>query len=188
VSNLSADARLQLLCDKQEIHDVIMRYARAVDRFDAALLESVYHPDGVDHRGDVPKTGTEYTKFVLGPEMNEKYRLTRYQLTNVLIDVQGDLAEAETYFAGIHRFIKDGREVELTQYGRFLDLFERRNATWKIRKRWRVRDFARLESVLDDPQPPAGWYMGQKSTADPLYTVFERDRRSRPSPGAGPQG
>ncbi|TMB80958.1 MAG: nuclear transport factor 2 family protein [Chloroflexi bacterium] len=173
--NVPTDAQLQVMCDKQEIHDVIMRYARAVDRFDAALLESCYHRDGVDHRGDVPKTGAEYTKFVLGPEMNGKYRLTRHQLSNILIDVQGEVARAETYFTAIHRYSKDGREVELTQYGRFLDLFTRRDSVWKISKRWRVRDFARLEPVLDDPQPPAGWYLGQKSTADHVYTVFERD-------------
>src|SRR5258705_13648534 len=94
-------AQLQVLWDKQEIHDVIVRYARAVDRFDAALLESCYHEDGVDYRGDVPKTGKEYTKFVLGPQMNEKYRLTRYQLSNILIDVDGDVARAETYFTAI---------------------------------------------------------------------------------------
>jgi len=177
VSKAPSPAQFQTMWDKQEIHDVIVRYARAVDRFDAVLLASCYHEDGQDHRGDVPKTGAEYTKFVLGPEMNGKYRLTRHELSNILIEVHGDVAHAETYFTAIHRYTKDGREVELTQYGRFLDLFTRREGVWRIRKRWRVRDFARLEPVLEDPQPPAGWYMGQKSTSDHLYTVFRRDSR-----------
>lgn len=176
---MPTDAQLQALVDKQEIRDVILLYARAVDRFDATLLESLYHEDGVDHRGDVPKTGKEYARFVFGPEMNGKYRLTRHHLTNILIDLRGDVAHSETYFTAIHRFTKDGSEVELTQYGRFLDLFERRNGVWRILKRWRVRDFARLEPVLADPQPPPGWYLGRKSTDDHVYTVFGDDHRRR---------
>jgi len=173
---MPTEARLQVLCDKDEIRDVILRYARAVDRNDPDLLLSVYHDDGLEHRGDVPMLGRDYVTFVFGPKMNAKYRLTRHHLTNILIEVEGDAAQAETYFTLIHRYEKDGREVELTQYGRFLDLFERRSGAWKIAKRWRVRDFARLEPVLEDPQPPAGWYMGQKSTSDHLYRVFARDR------------
>ena len=172
-------AQLQLLWDKHAIHDVILRHARALDRFDAVLLESLYHDDGVDHRGDVPKTGAEYTQFVFGIQQNGKYRLTRHHLTNILIDVDGDVAHTETYFTGIHRYVRDGQEVELTQYGRYLDLFERRRGVWKIAKRWRVRDFARLEPVIEDPQPPVPWYMGRRSTDDWVYTVFERDAKAR---------
>ena len=40
-----ASSALQILLDKQEIHEVIMRYCRAIDRCDEELLSSVYHPD-----------------------------------------------------------------------------------------------------------------------------------------------
>ena len=35
---------LQVLLDKQEIHKVLMRYCRGIDRCDAELLCSVYQP------------------------------------------------------------------------------------------------------------------------------------------------
>ena len=171
--------QLQVLCDKDEIRDVILRYARAVDRHDPELLATVYHEDALEHRGDTPMLGRDYVAFVFGPKMSGQYRLMRHHLTNILIEVDGDVARAETYFALMHRYEKDGREVELTQYGRFLDLFERRNGAWKIAKRWRVRDFARQDPVVEDPQPPAGWYMGQKSTSDHLYKVFAKEERTR---------
>jgi hypothetical protein len=38
-------AALMKLMDKQEIHDVLMRYCRGIDRCDEELLRSVYHPE-----------------------------------------------------------------------------------------------------------------------------------------------
>ena len=41
---------LRVLLDKQEIHEVLMRYCRGIDRCDSELLHSVYHrPNGWDH-------------------------------------------------------------------------------------------------------------------------------------------
>jgi hypothetical protein len=42
---------LQQLIDKLEIHEVLTRYCRGIDRCDAELLESVYHPDATDNHG-----------------------------------------------------------------------------------------------------------------------------------------
>ena len=44
---------LRVLLDKQEIHEVLMRYCRGIDRCDAELLHSVYHPDATDDHGTV---------------------------------------------------------------------------------------------------------------------------------------
>ncbi len=45
------EAALRLMLDKQEIHEVMMRYCRAIDRMDEELLRSVYHPDAIDNHG-----------------------------------------------------------------------------------------------------------------------------------------
>ena len=39
------DLAVQLLLDKQEIYEVILRYCRGIDRLDEELLLSVFHPD-----------------------------------------------------------------------------------------------------------------------------------------------
>ena len=42
---------LETLLAKQEIGDVIYRYARGIDRLDFDLVRSCYHPDAVDDHG-----------------------------------------------------------------------------------------------------------------------------------------
>ena len=39
------------LLDKQSISDVIMTYARAIDRLDETMLRSVFHPDSQHAHG-----------------------------------------------------------------------------------------------------------------------------------------
>jgi hypothetical protein len=50
------DPQLQMLLDRQTIHDVLMRYSRGLDRHDRKVLESIYWPDALDdhitYRGD----------------------------------------------------------------------------------------------------------------------------------------
>ena len=46
------DDKLQRLIDKDEIRDLISRYARGVDRADWDLVRDTYHPDATDDHGD----------------------------------------------------------------------------------------------------------------------------------------
>lgn len=42
---------VQLLADKQAIHDVVMRYCRGIDRFDLGAVLACYHHDAEDDHG-----------------------------------------------------------------------------------------------------------------------------------------
>ncbi|MCJ7436647.1 MAG: nuclear transport factor 2 family protein, partial [Acidimicrobiia bacterium] len=42
---------LQDLAAQQEIRDVLIRYTRGIDRMDADLVRSTYHPDAHDDHG-----------------------------------------------------------------------------------------------------------------------------------------
>ncbi|MCB2109209.1 MAG: nuclear transport factor 2 family protein, partial [Rhodobacteraceae bacterium] len=44
----TSQERIAALLDKEEIRDVLMRYGRGVDRADADLLRSCYHPDAIE--------------------------------------------------------------------------------------------------------------------------------------------
>ena len=46
-----SDIDVRAIADRQEIHDVLARYCRGVDRADPELLRSVYH-EGARHRGE----------------------------------------------------------------------------------------------------------------------------------------
>ena len=45
------DPRLQSLLDKDEIRDVVMRFARGGDRHDWQLVRSCHHDDALDDHG-----------------------------------------------------------------------------------------------------------------------------------------
>ena len=55
----SLEEKVRVLVSKDEIRDVLMRYARGVDRGEADLITSCYHPDAVDDHGGTELTGTE---------------------------------------------------------------------------------------------------------------------------------
>ena len=43
---------MQQIIDREEIRDLMMRYARGVDRGDWETVRAVYHPDARDDHGD----------------------------------------------------------------------------------------------------------------------------------------
>src|SRR5688572_28213964 len=53
------------LLAKQEIRDVLMTYSRAIDRMDAELLASVYHPDAWDDHGGFKGTAEDFVAWVM---------------------------------------------------------------------------------------------------------------------------
>ena len=123
---------LRALVDRQEIHDVIVRYCRGVDRLDRELILSAYHPDAIDDHG----------LFVGGPEAfadhffafhSKMQSSTQHIITNHFCDLDGDTAHTETYwlFAGMNR---SGPALSLGG-GRYVDRMERRGGRWAIAQR-----------------------------------------------------
>src|SRR5439155_201455 len=93
----SLESGLRLTADKQEIHDVIMRYCRAIDRRDRELLRSCFHPDAIDEH-DTPRGVEEFldlttarpaTKAGEQPkEPNPELTMQMHFIGNVLIEVE----------------------------------------------------------------------------------------------------
>jgi hypothetical protein len=57
--------------------------------------------------------------------------------------------------------------------GRYLDLFERRDSEWRIKRRTVVDDYNRLD---ESSVPPEGHTPGQFSTDDPVYAFLRSTR------------
>ena len=116
---------LRVLLDKQEIHEVLMRYCRGIDRCDAELLHSVYHPDATDDHGLFKGKAADFIPWALKALVRDEG--TSHYIANELIEVDGDVAHCESYFFGIHRRQeKDGTTADLVFAGRYADRFERR--------------------------------------------------------------
>jgi ketosteroid isomerase-like protein len=124
---------LAYLSDRQAIHDLVTRYACAVDRRDFAAVAACFTPDA----------DTDYT-YWKGPirEVLEKIRagvggfaMTMHVLGNHLATVDGDSATSETYAVCYHRRpgVPDGAQLVVAM--RYLDDLVRTPDGWRIRRR-----------------------------------------------------
>ncbi len=171
-----AAARLQELCDRQDILDCIHRYCRGVDRADRDLLISVYHPDASDDHGT----------FVGGPEgfadwaiaYHRQYQnATHHIVTNHTCELQGDTAHTETYwmFCGIN---KEGPST--LHFGRYIDRFERRNGRWAIAARACLIEWhTGLTELTMPPEVQAVMASGGLSSRDRSDKSYERPLKVR---------
>ena len=137
--------------DRAEIHDVLMRYCRGVDRADAALIRSVYHDESFDDHGYWKGPGQEFGDFIVDRLTAAALRTT-HAVANELIKLDGDRAHVETYvFAYLWRADGTGGESLDLFAGRYVDRFERRGGRWAIARRTVVHDWSCTPQVL----PPA---------------------------------
>lgn len=177
------------LLDKQAISDVIMTYARAIDRLDEAMLRSVFHSDSQHAHGFVgpssdpslpsqPGAPLDFVAYAF--DVLNSHTRTHHQLGNIFIELEGDNAYTETYFSAYHRMrAKDDpmaganaydTEMDFLVSGRYLDKFQKRDGVWKISHRTGLTDWMRTE-------PPAsqGFFdipedlVGKRGTDDLIY-------------------
>ncbi len=155
------------LVAKQAITEVIVRYARALDRMDEAVLRGVFHPGSQHHHfykgpssapeAPQPAEGgpRDFVEFAMG--VLSTHRRTHHQLGNILIELQSDTrAIAESYFTAYHRMRPAGdplaapnawdTEMDYFVGGRYLDHFEHRDGEWRIVRRTGMTDWTRLET------------------------------------------
>src|SRR6186997_731797 len=93
--------RVADLVARQEITDVLTRYARGIDRIDLALIESCYHPGAYDEHGDWE--GTVEAFLAEAPAFLGQFVCTTHFLGNISIELDGDRARTETYAIAFHR-------------------------------------------------------------------------------------
>jgi hypothetical protein len=145
---MSDDPRLTAFLDKAELHELAMRYARAIDRDDRELLLSVYHPDGIDEHGALFRGGPVAYADWVEPRL-AGLEVTAHYIVNTSYSLHGDQAEGELYFIAYHRTLPpDSRDLLIG--GRYLDQYERRGGPWKIRERTIAWDWVRRADTTDE--------------------------------------
>jgi hypothetical protein len=120
----------QILLDERAIHELLTRYSRGVDRCDEELLRSCYHPDATDDHGWYKGLGTDFAREVVARHKGGPH--TQHAISNVRLDVRGDVAYGETYVT-LRTTGPDGELV--SGFGRYIDRFERRGGEWRIADR-----------------------------------------------------
>jgi ketosteroid isomerase-like protein len=159
---------LQQLLDKQEIHEVIMRYCRGIDRLDREMIRSVYHDDAIDEHGLWKGGPDEFVAYVV--PVLEKETATTHLICNELVEVEGDVAYAESYFLAVHRRPhKEGGQMHYQFCGRYIDRFERRKGVWKIAHRSVVHSWSRKEHLMEQFPGADQAPQGIRSKEDLIY-------------------
>jgi len=140
--NMGDRERLRELVDRQQIEEVMSRYAHGVDRHDVDLMAQVYHPDATDwhgpFRGDVPAFLGWVNNLHEG-----KTRAHTHNITTHWSEIGSDSAWAETYVL-FALFLRD-RDIVMLGSGRYIDRLDRRAGVWKIAERSTVTD-VRIEA------------------------------------------
>jgi hypothetical protein len=130
------------LADREAIRDCFQRYARATDRVDPALLETIFWPDAeVSYKGVYEGPVSGY--IAMAPATRDAMEQTAHLLGNMLIEIDHAQARTESYVFAFHRLSGPDGPHDMLLGGRYLDLFERRGEEWRIARRTLVVDWFR---------------------------------------------
>jgi hypothetical protein len=176
---VAGDSHLRRLADRAEIQDVLLRYARGVDRREWDLIRSSFHPDAWDDHGAYRGGVEGLIEWV--SRRHSKIGQSMHFLGNCLVEfANDDTALVETYYSALQRLGPEAEEsktmlmggtttvgeVDITVLGRYIDRFERRSGVWKIAKRVSLYEAIRTHAVSDP-------------TRNPAYDWAERDRTDK---------
>jgi SnoaL-like domain len=132
--NPPRDPEVQALLDRQAIQDVLTRYCRGADRADVALIASAYHPDATeDHGGTYSGPASAYVEQMAA--ILPRAGLMNHMTTNVLIELDGDVAQVESYILTFARMKKSGEKFDTLTLARAIDTLEKRDGVWRIAAR-----------------------------------------------------
>ena len=157
------------VADRLAITDQIYRYCRSVDRLDVPLGHGVFHADATADFGAAYKgTGRGWIDHIC--EAHKRFCHHSHQVSNIVIDLDGDRAASESYVTATLRSCEDdGRIMQREFWARYVDAWSRRDGRWGIVARECVIDFDSLREVtpIDDHQ------RARRDTRDPSYQVPE---------------
>jgi len=162
------------IIDEFELRKLVHTYCRAVDRGDIDRLRDLYHPDAVDAHGEFAAGTIDHFLQELATS-RPHIQAMQHNVTTVNFVITDDVAEGEIYTIAVHTIAGPEHDVDLIIGGRYLDKYEKRRDTWKIRARTIVTDWAQLKdpSAMDLTHPiTKGTLKGTMDASDPSYQFF----------------
>jgi hypothetical protein len=159
---------LQELADRQLITELIYRYCRSVDRLDIALGHSIWHEDSTaDYGKDFYQgSGRGVIDLICAQHLRTLHH--SHQVSNIIIDLQGDRAASESYVTATLRISRGEQPQQMTVWSRYIDQWSRRKARWGLDKRIAIRDFDEVRDVV----PMSDTQVGQRDRSDPSYAAL----------------
>lgn len=157
--------------DRQRIEQVLAEFCVGVDRVDFELLESCFHPDAhANFGGFVNGPVSEYFEFVKGNDGLRTFERTMHHLGTSTIEIEGDVAHAQTYCVAYHEGADDHPWCKgfVVIHARYADRFERRDGRWAIASRTCLFEWSRNLTTGESLElPPEN--MGRRDRSDLSY-------------------
>jgi hypothetical protein len=139
---------LAMLAQERAIERTIHRYCRGIDRMLPEVVRSCFHDDAVDDHGGAARGRDEFVEWVFG--LLVSYESTMHLVGNLMVDVRGDVALAETYGVAFHRG-RAGEPFEphrnLVTGFRYVDRFTQRDGRWAIAHRVATTEWSRVDDL-----------------------------------------
>jgi hypothetical protein len=160
---------LQQVADRQAITDLIYRYCRSVDRLDIPLGHSIWHDDGIADYGETvyQGDGRGVIDHICAQHAHTLHH--SHQVSNIIIDLDGDHAGSESYVTASLRIMRDGQLKQMSVWGRYIDRWSRRDGRWGLDKRISIRDFDEARDVV----AMGDHTVGSRDPSDPSYAVLK---------------
>lgn len=144
---MNNEQKLQTVWDRQEIEQLMYRHARSLDRMDAELMKSTYWEDAIEEHQDpiypdlFQWNDNAWTFVPVAMEGFQNLKVTQHRISNVLIELDGNRAVAETYVWAYHVHEENGIDKEGILGGRHHFKLEKRKDEWRILHRSTVFDW-----------------------------------------------
>ena len=162
---------IEELAAREAIRAVLADYARGINRREWDLVRGCYHPDAIDHHGVVVGTVDELLAHFQG---TLAFAGTAHYELQSRIQVDGDVADVETWSVAFHWHEPSGGGRDLLMSVRYLDRFTCRSGDWRIAARRTVLDWAREVDTPHAPWPLAHRFLqGRPDRSDPSFQISD---------------
>jgi hypothetical protein len=121
--------------DKEQIAEVLIRYATGIDFKDWALLRTCWTEDVDVDYGEVGQYSGADAITGLMEQLHNAMGPTYHRLTNFAINVDGDRATARSYVHAVLQAIPDDAASWVEALGHYDDEFVRTSDGWRIARR-----------------------------------------------------
>jgi SnoaL-like domain len=154
--------------DREAITDLIYRYCRAMDRMDHELGYSIWHLDGTADYGDnYQGTGHGFVDHVC--QQHAGLLMHSHQMSNIIIELDGNLAGSESYVTATLRMRRDGKLQQMTVLSRYVDRWSKREGRWGLDHRIAIMEMDEIREVT----PMKDHQRASRDHHDPSYGVLK---------------
>lgn len=164
------DPEVQKVIDESKIRYLLDCYPRALDRQDHALLASLFHDDAIDDHGVYNGPAAGFVEFMR--KGSKEVHWTHHNGTQI-VEIEGDVAQCETYTIALCRMGRAGSEgydKQIFLRVRYLDRVEKRAGAWKIAHRRVVYSPCHIMDAAVPFPLTADCLVEGGAGVDPVYT------------------